>query len=904
MVYDQQSKSSSWTPTPRKSSFFPPAHIQTKTEAKKGSELVGKLPSKAQRDKIRRSLFGDIPEMTGAKAETAPTEAKDVQNPTQVSEEATSGEIQRKAETGLSQSQGYGVPSREVRNKIRRRMFGNLEPTPVQKHEEGTSPPTPLLQGEGRMDDAGGEEKGLAETEISLPIQAKLTIGEPNDKYEQEADRVARQVVDKIHSPTPETVQREEMGDEDEVRLKSDAGSGGKQEAGVGVTGVRKSPIQRLTINRAVNSEGETQEASADLEASIQGKRGSGQPLDESVREPMEGAFGADFSGVRVHTDGKSDELNQAIQAKAFTTGEDVFFRQGAYEPGSKGGQELLAHELTHVVQQSGGAVQRNGGVPVNDDESLEQEADVKSTLAASRGKQDNSSLRQLVTPQQAIVQGKWFRMSTLLDSQDEVEVAEIQQLANDDSFFKAFSKIVSKHEKLANDFQAITTRSNNNEDIREAAFNILWETFEEPSKAYTAAEVMELLEESEIISQESDVLIETDNEDDDIESLIAQFSNLSISVPFRSDIDDQKEEHQVFWDTNDISVRSNPKPLKDIITQKSWEGYKITTPALLTQLDQLRKTAKLALYKISGNAKRNIVGARTKGNMNAFRNALEAIAKVLSNLGGKTHAATLMPPTVLSYSANYPMNSSPIEGTHVKAIPLSIRANTSGSSPVDGRLMKSIRHLAGSQSKSYVQMHLLNDLVFGPGQLWNLTPGPKQSNVDMEKNVEDPLKRAILGKGLVINFEAKVNYSNDPITATNNQIAQNPDKYRFQSIDFKAEQLEYDQTTKSWVVAVVQDPDVAKVNGERINWRYGSLMPLVPKPRIFDPNTTLQDLTSANIQSAAAKRIIAFVQANPTWRPTGKGKQQQLAKAVKAFDGGKTIPNISSWKAISVLWT
>jgi len=360
MVYDHQSKSSSWTPTPRKSSFFPPSHIQTKTEAKKGSELVGKLPSKAQRDKIRRSLFGDIPEMTGAKAENAPTEAKAVENPTQVSEEAASGEIQAKAETGLSQSQGYGVPSREVRNKIRRRLFGNLEPTPVQKQGEGTSPPTPLLQGEGSMDDAGGEEKGLAETEISLPIQAKLTIGEPNDKYEQEADTVARQVVDKIHSPTPETVQREEMGDEDEVRLKSDAGSGGKLEAGVGVRGVRKSPIEGVRVNRKVNSEGETQEASAELEASIQGKRGSGQPLDESVKEPMEGAFGADFSGVRVHTDGKSDELNQAIQAKAFTTGEDIFFREGAYEPGSKGGQELLAHELTHVVQQSGETVQRS----------------------------------------------------------------------------------------------------------------------------------------------------------------------------------------------------------------------------------------------------------------------------------------------------------------------------------------------------------------------------------------------------------------------------------------------------------------------------------------------------------------------------------------------------------------
>jgi hypothetical protein len=71
-------------------------------------------------------------------------------------------------------------------------------------------------------------------------------------------------------------------------------------------------------------------------------------------------AMGADFSGVKVHTDAQSDQLNKSIQAKAFTTGQDVFFRQGAYEPSSQGGQELIAHELTHVVQQNGGGkVQR-----------------------------------------------------------------------------------------------------------------------------------------------------------------------------------------------------------------------------------------------------------------------------------------------------------------------------------------------------------------------------------------------------------------------------------------------------------------------------------------------------------------------------------------------------------------
>ena len=101
-------------------------------------------------------------------------------------------------------------------------------------------------------------------------------------------------------------------------------------------------------------------EASTDLESAIQSARGSGQSLDANLQHSMGQAMGADFSGVKVHTDSQSDQLNKSIQAKAFTTGQDLFFRQGAYEPSSRGGQELIAHELTHVVQQNGGAVQRS----------------------------------------------------------------------------------------------------------------------------------------------------------------------------------------------------------------------------------------------------------------------------------------------------------------------------------------------------------------------------------------------------------------------------------------------------------------------------------------------------------------------------------------------------------------
>ncbi|MGR3279106.1 eCIS core domain-containing protein [Acaryochloris marina NIES-2412] len=164
-------------------------------------------------------------------------------------------------------------------------------------------------------------------------IQRKLTIGEPGDKYEREADRVASQVVQQINAPTSkennirQSIQREKD-------LEGAMYAKGFQAA-----------IQR----KQARVDGE---ALPDLEFAINSARGSGQPLDAGLQQSMGQAMGADFCGVRVHTDAKSDQLNQSIQARAFTTGQDVFFQSGAYQPGNREGQELIAHELTHVVQQ------------------------------------------------------------------------------------------------------------------------------------------------------------------------------------------------------------------------------------------------------------------------------------------------------------------------------------------------------------------------------------------------------------------------------------------------------------------------------------------------------------------------------------------------------------------------
>ncbi len=96
----------------------------------------------------------------------------------------------------------------------------------------------------------------------------------------------------------------------------------------------------------------------ADVESVIQRSQGKGQELHASTKDSMEQAFGYDFGKVKIHHNQEADYINRSLDALAFTTGKDIYFRQGAYQPDTIQGKKLLAHELTHVVQQAGGNVQ------------------------------------------------------------------------------------------------------------------------------------------------------------------------------------------------------------------------------------------------------------------------------------------------------------------------------------------------------------------------------------------------------------------------------------------------------------------------------------------------------------------------------------------------------------------
>lgn len=145
--------------------------------------------------------------------------------------------------------------------------------------------------------------------------------------------------------------------------------------AGTGAT----APVQRSSAH----SQG-AGPLDPDIEADIRSARGGGRPLDDPVRQDMETRLGADLSDVRIHADARGDELSHSVQADAFTTGADVFFRSGSYSPDSSAGRQLLAHELTHVVQQTSGAVAAESRVSHPDDPHEQEASAVADAVAAS----------------------------------------------------------------------------------------------------------------------------------------------------------------------------------------------------------------------------------------------------------------------------------------------------------------------------------------------------------------------------------------------------------------------------------------------------------------------------------------------------------------------------------------
>jgi hypothetical protein len=231
----------------------------------------------------------------------------------------------------------------------------------------------------------------------SRAVQPKLVVGAPNDAYEQEADRVADQVMGTTpaHETTTggrgaQNIHRMEeavhRAGKDDDKKKEPAKDGGKKE-GAKKEGDKKEagkdnkkkeddkakrkPImddekdekkEEEPVQREAAAETAVPEVSPALEASLDAQQGGGGPLPEPLQEFFEPRLGADLSDVRIHADQQAAQAAADLEAQAFTRGQDVYFGEGYFDPQSTRGRWLLAHELTHTVQhgEKSGAPERD----------------------------------------------------------------------------------------------------------------------------------------------------------------------------------------------------------------------------------------------------------------------------------------------------------------------------------------------------------------------------------------------------------------------------------------------------------------------------------------------------------------------------------------------------------------
>ena len=221
------------------------------------------------------------------------------------------------------------------------------------------------------------------------PVQRKLAICKSSNKYEQEKDGVIRQVnglyAPEIQKTTRgDSLKRLEMTGEGESQTQPTIASLNRIDFPVESHLFPKNPeiipLQRVeqdlkmkvihSLNRydmptAMQVQPSVHhhidgnlEGSADSESEIERGWGSGQPFEAGLQVRMGEVIGSDVNRVQVHTDGKAGQLNQSLQAKPLTIRQDVYFRQGTYQPKIREGQDLIANELIHVVQQNVGVEQ------------------------------------------------------------------------------------------------------------------------------------------------------------------------------------------------------------------------------------------------------------------------------------------------------------------------------------------------------------------------------------------------------------------------------------------------------------------------------------------------------------------------------------------------------------------
>ncbi len=217
----------------------------------------------------------------------------------------------------------------------------------VYRPHKGRMASTPGRSSGSQEREVGGSEelarhsespvRGGTQQSLHQIVQAKMAVSSPSDAYEIEAERVASDFVSRSYS--------------------ADQSEGSALENQSTASHAPSEEISRRASGDGLNSSGAGLETTDETDSAISSATSGGRSLDGATKDRFEAGLGADLSNVKIHADGQSDTLCRSLSAEAFTTGSDVFFSSGAYQPGTKPGDRLLAHELTHVVQQQSAPV-------------------------------------------------------------------------------------------------------------------------------------------------------------------------------------------------------------------------------------------------------------------------------------------------------------------------------------------------------------------------------------------------------------------------------------------------------------------------------------------------------------------------------------------------------------------
>ncbi|HET6996194.1 MAG TPA: DUF4157 domain-containing protein, partial [Chitinophagaceae bacterium] len=253
----------------------------------------------------------------------------------------------------------------------------------MKSSESKTSKPASRLQGKRNGSFFGkknGEVAGPEHTSVqtkasSTPffgnaIQTKLEINPSDDVYEKEADAMADKVMQHEHAPPPTNPDDPNNNGDSGVKPTLAANKISRLQrkrafespTPLELNTANLSPSDEMPLQRKEQDSSATGEADS-IESTLQSSRGGGTSMPDDTREKMESGFGTDFSNVKVHSDKDAAQMNDQIGARAFTHGNDIYFNKGEYRPGTSSGDHLLAHELTHTVQQGGGVQKKSNSL-------------------------------------------------------------------------------------------------------------------------------------------------------------------------------------------------------------------------------------------------------------------------------------------------------------------------------------------------------------------------------------------------------------------------------------------------------------------------------------------------------------------------------------------------------------